>query len=556
MLAGLSIRNVVLIERLSLTFESGLCALTGETGAGKSILLDALGLALGARGDSGLLRRGADGASVTAEFAVAADHPAVDLLNEHDVEPDDRLVLRRTLGSDGRSRAQINDQPVSIGLLRRVGEALVEIHGQFDTQGLLDPQNHRQLLDQYGGFDAEVRRTADAWAAWRRIEADRADAQRAADEARAEEDFLRHALAELDALDPNPGEEAALADKRQMLMHREKLVEAVTGALDHLSGEHGTDRSLGAAARQLQRVVDHAGGRLDPVLDAIDRAAGDLADAAATLESFGSELDLDPGELERLEERLFALRALARKHGVTVDELAGRRDELADRLGLIEGQGDTLTRLAKQAAAARTEFENVASMLSQKRRDVASRLDKAVARELAPLRLDKARFVTEIAPLDEDGWGAAGCDRVRFAVATNPGAPPGPIHKVASGGELARFMLALKVVLARTGSAPTLVFDEVDSGISGAVADAVGERLALLGRDLQVLVVTHSPQVAARASHHLRVQKDQVMEQVLTTVVPLPDAARREEIARMLSGARITDQARAAADSLIAARRP
>lgn len=555
MLVGLSIRNVVLIERLSLTFESGLCALTGETGAGKSILLDALGLALGARGDSGLLRQGADGASVTAEFAVAADHPAVVLLNEHDVEPDDRLVLRRTLGSDGRSRAQINDQPVSIGLLRRVGEALVEIHGQFDTQGLLDPQNHRQLLDQYGGFDAEVRRTADAWTAWRRIEADRADAKRAADEARAEEDFLRHALAELDALDPNPGEEAALADKRQMLMHREKLVEAVTGALDHLSGEHGTDRSLGVAARQLQRVVDHAGGRLDPVLDAIDRAAGDLADAAATLESFGSELDLDPGELERLEERLFALRALARKHGVTVDELAGRRDELADRLGLIEGQGDTLTRLAKQAAAARTEFENAASMLSQKRRDVASRLDKTVAQELAPLRLDKARFVTEIAPLDEDGWGAGGCDRVRFAVATNPGAPPGPIHKVASGGELARFMLALKVVLARTGSAPTLVFDEVDSGISGAVADAVGERLALLGRDLQVLVVTHSPQVAARASHHLRVQKDQVMEQVLTTVVPLPDAARREEIARMLSGARITDQARAAADSLIAARR-
>ena len=554
MLIGLSIRNIVLIERLDVGFADGLCALTGETGAGKSILLDALGLALGARSDAALVRHGCDSASVTAEFEVRADHRVMELLRDHDIPDGNSLLLRRTLSRDGRSRAFVNDQPVGAALLRQFGETLVEVHGQFDTAGLLNPRTHREALDAFAGLRADTDRVAAAWQAWRRVEDDKAEAETKAAQARAEEDYLKHTVAEFDALDPQPGEEGLLADKREMLMHREKLIEAITGALDQIAGDTSAESAIGGAQRMLERVADKAAGHLDAVLETIDRARAELAEATTNLQSLSADIDLDVNELESLEERLFSLRAAARKYGVDVDRLSSLREEMAEKLSLIEGEGDRLSQLAKSAEAARATYREAAERLSRARSQAARSLDQEITAELPPLKLEKAHFVTEIQELPETEWGPNGRDRVTFRVATNPGAPPGPLNRVASGGELARFMLALKVVLARGGSAPTLIFDEVDSGISGAVAAAVGDRLGRLGRDLQVLVVTHSPQVAARAGHHWRVAKTSADNHATTSVAALHDDERREEIARMLSGATITDQARAAADSLIAAR--
>ncbi len=555
MLASLTIRDVVLIERLGLGFRKGLCVLTGETGAGKSILLDALGLALGARADSGLVRHGADQASVTAEFELTGDHPALAILKEQGLDPEERLVVRRTVSADGRSRAWVNDQAVGVGLLKRLGEELVEVHGQFDTHGLLNPQTHRSVLDAYAGLAARAAQVAAAHRAWRQVEDARANAAAEIARARSEEEYLRHAVAELDALAPKPGEEEELAETRAVLMHREKLVDALNAAYGELSGDRGVERALSSAIRTLSRIADKAGGKLDPVIAALDRAATEAGEAIAGLQAVSSDVDMDPQALEKLEERLFALRAAARKHGVDVDALAPLRKDMADRLLLIEDQGDLLARLAREAEVARDAYRKAAEALSQERQEAAGRLDAAVATELAPLKLEKAKFRTLVEPLtDESDWTAAGMDRVAFQVATNPGSPPGALNKIASGGELARFMLALKVVLAQTSTVGTLVFDEVDTGIGGAVAAAVGQRLATLGHGLQVLVVTHSPQVAARGSIHLKVQKSVKGEQVTTGVVELDGDDRREEIARMLSGATVTAEARAAADSLIAGR--
>ncbi|QQP92326.1 DNA repair protein RecN [Skermanella sp. TT6] len=556
MLVALSIRDVVLIERLSLSLNAGLCVLTGETGAGKSILLDALGLALGGRGDSTLVRHGSDQASVTAEFDLPEDHPAVALVREQGLEIEDTLVLRRVVTADGRSRAYVNDQAIGVTLLRRLGETLVEVHGQFDTHGLLNPQTHRSVLDAYAGLATIAAQVSAAYRAWRQVEAAREEAAEEIARARAEEDYLRHAVAELDELRPRPGEEEELAETRTVMMHREKVVEALNAAFGELAGERGVERGLNGAHRALMRIIDKAGGRLEPVIGALDRALAEVADAVATLQALSNDEDMDANALEKLEERLFALRAAARKHNVDVDRLAALREEMSRRLNLIEDQGDALERLAREAAQARDAYLEAAKRLSDFRRKAAGKLDAAVARELPPLKLDRARFTTALEPLDESSWGPDGIDRVAFLVATNPGSPPGQINKIASGGELARFMLALKVVLAQVGTVPTLVFDEVDTGIGGAVAAAVGERLAKLGRDRQVLVVTHSPQVAARGAHHLKVQK-QVQKQdseerVTTEVVELGDRQRREEIARMLSGAKVTEEARAAAESLIA----
>ena len=579
MLVGLAIRDVVLIDRLSLSFDQGLCAFTGETGAGKSILLDALGLALGGRGDSGLVRHGADAATVIAEFTVPDEHPARLLLRETDVavEPEagEPILIRRVMGADGRSRASINDQPVSVGLLRQVGERLVEIHGQFDSRGLLNPQTHRDVLDSFAGLTVARQQVAMTWRAWRQAGQALTTAREESARAREEEVFLRHAVDELTALDPVPGQESQMAERRTMLMHREKLVETTAAALDALGGEHGVERGLGAAARHLERLRDKAAGQLDAPLAALDRAAAEAEDAIGLLQRLGTDIDIDTGELEALEERLFALRAVARKHAVDVDGLADLRDRLSARLALVAEQDENLAALAKQEIQARQAYQDAAAELTNGRQQAAITLDTAVARELPPLKLEKARFATLVDPCGESDWGPAGVDRVMFAVTTNPGVPPGPLNKIASGGELARFMLALKVVLtdsrmAETGTAPTLVFDEVDSGISGAVADAVGERLAALGTRSQVLAVTHSPQVAARAAHHWRVEKRSPdpsrsdgsgpegsgEDRMVTSVVPLDAPHRREEIARMLSGAHITDQARAAADSLIATREP
>ena len=552
MLTTLSIRDVVLIERLDLSFQSDLSVLTGETGAGKSILLDALGLALGARADSGLVRHGAERASVTAAFEVGTGHAATIVLADHDIECEGgSLLLRRTLSADGRSRAFINDQPVSVSLLRTVGETLVEVHGQFESQGLLNEATHRMLLDAFGNLRTDIRRTTDAHAAWRAAAAKATAAAEHLAAASRDEDFLRHAVAELESLAPQPSEELDLAQRRNLLRHGEKLIAAVNEATEALAEGRGVDGLLRAALAPLERAADTAEGRLDAARAAIDRALAEAADATAEIDRLGSAIDLDPKSLEEVEERLFALRALARKHDVAVDDLAALAETLVERLADLDAGGADLEKLRDIAAKARLTYAETALELTASRTAAASRLDRAVAAELAPLKLDEASFETAVEPVPEESWGAEGRDRVGFRVATNPGVPAGPLNRVSSGGELARFMLALKVVLADADTVPTLVFDEVDSGVGGSVAAAVGERLARLAENFQVLVVTHSPQVAARGVQHLRVSKSEAHPDVLTTVDTLPDGDRTEEIARMLAGARVTKEARAAADSLL-----
>ena len=557
MLLGLTIRDVVLIDRLELAFHGGLCVLTGETGAGKSILLDALGLALGMRAESGLVRHGAEQAVVTAEFSLAPNHPVLSLLQEAGIDvADDRLVVRRVVNADGRSRAFIDDQPASIGLLKQAGVLLAEIQGQFEQQGLLDPATHRAALDAFGGHRAEAAALAETWHGWRKTVKERGAAEAELAKARADEDYVRHAMAELDALDPKPGEEQALAEERALLMNREKLSEAIEAALAELAGERGGERSLHAAARQLERLRDKSAGRLDAALAALERAAVEAAEATAQLEAALRGLERDSASLERIEERLFALRALARKHGLAIDALPALRTELARRIAALDDGGGRLVALQRREQEAREAYLAATERIGKKRRQAAKTLDAAVMQELAPLKLEKARFRTVLTPLAEAEWGEHGAERVHFEVTTNPGAPPGPLNRIASGGELSRFMLALKVVLAKTSPVPTLVFDEVDSGIGGAVAAAVGERLHRLGQELQVLVVTHSPQVAARGTHHWRVAKQQAPTKTLTRVEELSAEERREEIARMLSGSAITAEARAAAASLMAGVRP
>ena len=553
MLTALSIRDVVLIDRLDLTFEDGLCVLTGETGAGKSILLDALGLALGARADSGLVSHGAERAMVTAVFEIAAEHPAHALLAEQGLdESGGELVLRRTLQADGRSRAFVNDQPASVGLLRQIAETLIESQGQFEPRGLIDPATHRALLDGYGGLNAEARAVRDAHAAWRRATRARQEAESAAGAAARDRDFLDHSVAELTQLDPQPGEEDQLAERRTRLMHAEQLVEAMNAAAAELTGGRSIEDALQAAQKQLSRVADKAGGALDGTLQALERAALETAEAVRELAAAGAAIDLDQEGLEEIEERLFSLRAVARKHQVAVDDLAALRDRMTGQLALVHDRSEAVGRLKQAEADARSRYRQLAGALGAARRSAAQRLDRAVNAELPPLRLDKAQFVTSIEARAEAEWGADGTDRISFLVSTNPGAPVAPLSKVASGGELSRIMLALKVVAAEPGDVPTLVFDEVDANVGGATADAVGERLARLAKGLQVLVITHSPQVAARGTDHLRVEKESAAgTAALTRVRRLEGRERREEVARMLSGASVTEEARAQAARLI-----
>jgi DNA repair protein RecN (Recombination protein N) len=549
MLIGLTIRDIVLVDRLELAPLAGIGALTGETGAGKSILLDALGLALGARADAGLVRAGAAQAVVAAEFAPPARHPAWAILDEQGIPHEGTIVLRRVLGSDGRSRAFVNDQPVGVALLKQLGDSLVEIQGQFEQRGLLDVASHRALLDAFGGHWAQLEAVGAAWRRWRAAAEARRGAEAELAQARAEEDWLRHTVEELAALKPAEGEESALAEQRTLLAGREKLIEAATGAAGEIDA---AERALAAAARQLERAEARAPGLLGTALAATERALVEAREAAAQLETARRAIDPDPRALEKIEERLYALRGLARKHGVPVDRLAGLAAELAQRLAALDSGGAALERLGRDEAAARQAYVAAADDLAARRLAAAAALDAAVARELPPLKLEKARFQTELAPLGEAEWGEAGRDRVRFEVATNPGAPPGPLHKIASGGELARFLLALKVVLAKDQRLPTLIFDEVDSGIGGAVAAAVGDRLQRLAKKVQVLVVTHSPQVAAKAAWHWRVAKESRAGAAVTRVVALDEKARQEEIARMLAGTKVTAEARAAAASLMA----
>jgi DNA repair protein RecN (Recombination protein N) len=549
MLAGLSIRDIVLIERLSLTFSPGLTVLTGETGAGKSILLDALALAMGDRADSGLIRYGAAQASVTAEFDLPDNHPAFAILSEQDMNAEGQLVIRRTVGTDGRSRGFVNDQPVSAGLLRRLAETLIEIHGQFETHGLFDQSTHRLLLDAYGGLSAEdVRR---AWRDWSAAEAELKRLVAEADSAAAEEEYLKEAVAELEQLKPKPGEEATLAELRQRLQHREKLLDALSTAQRELAGDRGAELLLSQARRALERVSDAAGELFEPIIAALDRAQIEVTEGVAAVESAAAAFESEDQDLGTVDDRLFELRRVARRHSVPVDELADLHDRFSERLAGLDDRDSRVAAAVRAASERRATYMKAAEALSAARRKIAEKMDAAVMRELRPLKLERARFETGITPLDESAWGEAGIDKIAFAVATNPGQPPGPLSKIASGGELARFMLALKVVLARASAVPVLVFDEVDSGIGGATADAVGERLARLAETQQVLVVTHSPQVAARGDHHWHVRKGMKAGAMSTEVVTLDRAGRGEEIARMLSGAEVTAEARAAAAKLI-----
>ncbi|HEY5209967.1 MAG TPA: DNA repair protein RecN [Stellaceae bacterium] len=555
MLLGLAIRDLVLIDRLDLSFGPGLCVLTGETGAGKSILLDALGLTLGLRAESGLVRAGAAQAIATAEFALPDRHPARDLLREAGFDAtSDRLVLRRVVQADGRSRAFIDDQPASIGLLARVGDCLVEVHGQFDRHGLLDPTTHAETLDAFGNYPDALGALRTAWRGWRDALAARDAAEAIQATARQDEAWLRHVRDEIAALDPQPGEETALAQERQLLGNRERIVEAIDAALAALSGEHG-ERALHIAARALQKIRDRAGPRLDPALAALERAAIETAEALAQIEAAGRDLGGDARGLETVEERLFALRALARKHGVPVDALADLGADVTAKLALIEDGGDTLNRLRRAEAEAQAAYRAATELVSAARRAAAAALDKAVTRELPPLKLAAARFATALTPLDPSEWSEHGAERVRFEVATNNGAALGPLARILSGGELSRFMLALKLVLAKAMPVATLVFDEVDSGIGGATAAAVGDRLRRLADSRQILVVTHSPQVAALGQDHWRVEKGRKGDAAITTAQRLDPEERREEIARMLSGSAVTAAARAAADSLMAGSR-
>ena len=556
MLTRLTIHDVVLIDRLALEFAPGLVVFTGETGAGKSILLDALGLALGARFDPGLVRPGGILANVTAEFAMPSGPAFGALLDEHGLEREDTLILRRMAGKDGKSRASINDQPVSIGLLRLIGGHLVEIHGQFESYGLLDAATHRSMLDRYGAHEALAGQVRAAYAAYQAAKQAEAEAADAIARARSEEEYLRAGLQELDRLDPQPGESDQLAARRTQMQHREKIMAALSQAQQLLGDHRGACTLVSEAATSVARIAPHAGAQGGVLLALLDRMAAELGEAENMIDAMLHDDALDPAQLNQAEERLFALRAAARKHQTTPDELPQIRARLAAQLAALDDRGDGLSQLARAAAAARMEFTSLCRTLSDARAQAAQRLTALVNKELPGLKLEQAALQIDLQALPEAEWGAQGGERVAFFGRTNPGAAAGPLQKIASGGELARFMLALKVALAEADPVPVLVFDEADAGIGGATAASVGERLALLAQNLQVLAVTHSPQVAARATQHWRVEKSGGKNASVTVITQLDPAARQEEIARMLAGNKVTDAARAAAAALIAGAAP
>lgn len=551
MLQSLSIRDIVLIEALDLEFGSGLSVLTGETGAGKSILLDSLGLALGNRADSGLVRQGTEKAQVTASFDAPKAGSKLALYlqdNDIDVEPGEPLIIKRSVKADGGSRAFVNDQPCSATLLRELGSRLIEIHGQHDDRGLINPKGHRTLLDTYAGADsAKVRKAFEGWQSAKAALEKALNDQEAAEQDR---EYLEHSVTELSKFAPQPGEEQELALERATMMKGEKLtgdLEAIRAAFD---GSNGGLASLRAAARRLDRIAeDHP--LLTEALQALDRAVIEASEAEEKLNDAAHALTFDPQRLDDMETRLFDLRALARKHRVEGDALPQLLADLETRLLAISDGGKSLGALEENVKAAKQAYVDAAEALRVKRTKAAKALDKAVAGELVPLKLDAARFETLLEPLEEDRWGANGMDRIEFLISTNPGAPLAPLGKIASGGELSRFILALKVALAEEGGAKTIIFDEVDRGVGGAVASAIGDRLARLSKSAQLLVVTHSPQVASKGNAHMLINKSSNGTVSRTDVNALDNDGRRQEIARMLSGADVTDEARAQADRLL-----
>jgi DNA repair protein RecN (Recombination protein N) len=552
MLANLIVQDIVLIDRLGIDFGAGLTVLTGETGAGKSILLDALSLALGARGDTSLVRSGAERGQVTAVFELPAGHAASELLQENGVEIDSELILRRTQTRDGKTRAFINDQPVSVALLREVGSKLVEIHGQHDDRALVSGEEHRRLLDAFGRLEADAAEVAVRFRNLRELEEQAARLRASLEAAARDADYLRASLDELEALSPEPGEEVRLAERRQFLMRAEKVAGELNEAHEILGGDRSGLPDLVGLARRLERKSAELPGLFDGMLVSLHAALDHLEEARRGLEEAIRNAAFEPDELERTEERLFALRAAARKHQVGVDDLPGVAAEFSARLADIDLGGDKLARLERAVAEALALYKTAAGKLSERRAGAAAALEKAVNAELPALKLEAARFIV-VRETDDAAVSPDGFDRIAFHVRTNPGTEAGPIMKVASGGELSRFMLALKVALADRGSAPTLVFDEIDTGAGGAVAEAIGRRLARLAERVQVLSVTHAPQVAAHAGAHLLISKAAVAKgkRVATKVEPVAGPARREEIARMLAGATISDEARAAAERLM-----
>ena len=563
MLTSLTIRDIVLIEGLSLDLDTGLSALTGETGAGKSILLGALGLACGDRAERAMVRSGADKAMATAVFEPEPTHAAYALVDDAglDLAPGEPLILRRTLNADGRSRAFVNDQPASVALLSQLGDVLVEIHGQHDGRGLMNPKTHRDLLDVFAGAQSECDRVAQRYGALRQARETLDELSAARDKAASEEAFLRDSVEQLDDLAPEAGEDASLSDERKFLQQAEAALNELQDSLTALTGGEGLSHRLNSALRGLERVRGALGEgedegaagaareAVDRATQSLDRALIEFNEAEDALAQAAQRFDVEPGRLDKVEERLFALRAAARKHNVDVDGLAELRTSLSDRLDMIENADDRLNEAEAALKAAEADYAKSAQALSKTRRKAGDALAKAVETELKPLKMDKARFRVSVES-DETRPGEYGWDKVSFEVSTNPGAPFGPLDKIASGGELSRFALALKVCLVGD-DAKVMVFDEVDQGVGGAVADAVGQRLSRLAETGQALVVTHSPQVAARAAAHFRIEKTQAGDDVRTNVIALGNKERREEIARMLSGAEITDAARAAADQLM-----
>jgi DNA repair protein RecN (Recombination protein N) len=551
-LNAISVRNIVLIDQLDIGLEGGLTTLTGETGAGKSILLDALTLALGGRGDASLVRHGQDSGQVIAVLQLAEDHPARIAIREQGIADDAELIMRRVQYADGKTRAFINDQPVGAGLMQAIGRQLVEIHGQHDDRALVDAATHRALLDAYGGLDPEVGATRESHAALAAADAAVAEQRAIIAEAQAREDYARHVVDELAALAPEAGEEDALADKRARLMQLEKAADEVRDADEILSGPAAPGPALAGLMRRLGRKVDSGASVFAPLVEALDAALASLDRTEEAVEALKRDMGFDPNELEQVEARLFALRAAARKHHVMVDDLPAVLAKYRAELETLSSGEAALARLEAAAATARETYLKAARKLSTARTKAAKALSKSVEAELPDLKLGAAKFIVD-QQSDDARIAASGFDQIAFHVQTNPGTLPGPLMKVASGGELSRFLLALKVVLADRGSAPVLIFDEIDTGVGGAVADAIGRRLKRLSKKVQVLTVTHAPQVAARADAHLFIEKQAIAEGafVRTHLRPLDGAARKEEIARMLAGATITPEARAAAGKLL-----
>jgi len=547
MLAALTVRDIVLIEAAALEFSAGLNVLTGETGAGKSILLDALGLAAGGRGRVAV-RPGAAQASATAVFEPSTENPVHALLSAQAIATEGEVVLRRTLTADGRTRAFVNDEPVGVAFLRDAGSALVEVHGQADDRGLFDVSTHRGMLDAFAAHDGLLRETASTFAAFAAARDELAKLRIAAAAAAADADFVLHAVNELNALQPEVGEESRLSGERALLMNASRIAEDVSAAADLLNGERGAGAAISAALKRLSRMNDAARLASAAAEQALDQAYNALEDARRELDSLSARLDFEPGQLEKTDDRIHALRGAARKYGVTPDELPRVLRDFETKREALDSSGGRMKQAEASVAATRSSYLDAAARLAKSRAVAARKLEAAVAGELAPLKLGHARFRVAFETLDEANAGTGGMERVAFEVATIEGAAFGPLTKIASGGELARFSLALKVALAEASPPAALVFDEVDRGVGGAVADAVGERLQRLAQTTQVLLVTHSPQVAARAERHFRITRSGDK----TRVMLLDDEARVEEVARMLSGAVVTEEARAAARRLIA----